>query len=88
MYSLPIGIGALLSSYITGRIIDRDFRVTKERLSKTHVVINQPQKGEEHHTDVSGASLFPIEHARLRSMHYCQCLDIFPCPTSLLLTIA
>lgn len=56
---LPCGLGCLLSSYFTGKVLNRDYRLT----SKAHNFVIDELRGD-------NLSNFPIEKARLRSVPY------------------
>ena len=59
---LPNGIGCILGSYITGRIMDRDYRKVEAEFMATHSL--EPGTG----ISLRKRTDFPIEKARLRSM--------------------
>lgn len=59
---IPFGIATLIGSYVSGRILDRDYRIIAEDTRSKSEVENGNM------TEVSTGKRFPIEHARLRSI--------------------
>ncbi|TLD26569.1 hypothetical protein PspLS_05200 [Pyricularia sp. CBS 133598] len=63
---LPYGIATIASSYLIGKIMDFDYKVT----AKSHGIVINTTSGDNMIT-------FPIEQARLRSMPYYLLVSIF-----------
>lgn len=57
------GLGCVLGSLITGKIMDRDYRREAARYCKEHNLPKNTELRQQHYPD------FPIERARLRSVY-------------------
>ena len=59
---IPFGIATLVGSYVSGRILDRDYRIIAGQIRSRSEVEKANMM------EVSTGKRFPIEHARLRSI--------------------
>ena len=59
----------MIGSYVTGRIMDRDYRDVKERYRRQHHLGPDVKVDHYHYED------FPVEHARLRSVWWVALLS-------------
>lgn len=77
--SLPIGVGCVCSTYISGRVLDRQFRATKARILRQQqqdALDHEAQSSSEKEADGgvltaaddSDLSAFPLERARMRAL--------------------
>ncbi|QDS73084.1 hypothetical protein FKW77_000172 [Venturia effusa] len=67
---LPNGLGCVLGSLLTGKLMDRDYKKEAERYVEEHSLPKDTELKQRKYPD------FPIERARLRSVYLLNCMFV------------